>query len=1061
MPFAASNSRKKTRWGRGSESSSTGERYDVGRVNRQIDNAETRIRDAGYTPEDSDKRNWFEKATNLPQGQNALFDVLELLSRPGQAVINAIDKAPRGDRGVGEAMWRGFSGKDRVRGAELFKDIDSKPARFVLGTAAEIALDPVSYIPGGAIVKGVTPVIRGTGTVARRALDAAEKASPGLKRFRENTLQPAAEAVKDTLGYGLVPDYKLGEDLFGRTDDTVKRLKQETENRIGFQTDEAMKGVAEATKAAGGIDKGTLVGRIMEKDLRQFEDVKGYEFPDGATRTTDKGDLFKAIEDNRIRIKELGQNVRATGREYDKAISETASLLERTDKQIRRMYYSRENEALRNLNKLKNKPLNIDELAQSKAFGQVSISPAFNYLLQRRDELKQVLDTLRQEAKQAKYSAVADITKLTDENEALRESARNPVMIQQEIQRPVRDMPNDPAITQAAQRLMQSNNELRQWAQDNGIEVGELEGYMKHVLSKAERAERAKVMAMPIDRGNNGTGQPNKKVVAGREITGSVEDINERVGREMFEPNAFFATAIGQKQLIDYANSAKFRGQVLSNPNFAQKYEKGMDVPKNAVIIDTNEYKFINNDANELAEEVGGQYVVTKAVKQALDRYKKLTSDEGINGFIKAFDTVQSFWKRGALFSVPYHLRNVAGAMFNNYVGGMNAASLIKYTGEAYPEVYNAYVKGQESPLFREFREQGLGSSGQLQIEFARRGEEPEDAIRRTIEKRSKQDGTLATRMKTELADLKNPLNAFETSRQFGDFNDQAMRFALFKWYVDKQKGKMSDEELYRKAADKVREVQFDYSRTTPFEREVMTRVAPFYRWVRNNLPFQLRSFINDPRKYANVNKIRLNAQESAGIDDENVPDFFKENFAIPVTGAEDGSGHFLGLNLPLGDLTKLSDPLKLAVDQVSSLIKLPAEVSMNRSFFFDRPLSKFEGHEKKFAIPEEVYGINVPGGGTELGGIDQKLAYVLESLGGQPVRGLSNLLTPPKEEDQSKKFLAPGLGISSMFKPYDVKSSEYFEQYEQLQKLLDLIKYIEQQTGQEVRTLNQINGGR
>lgn len=852
--------------------------YDLDSVNRSIENARTRIMDAGFDPGEADKRNWFEKLTNLPENQNAFFDILELLDRPAAGIRSAIHANLQGQN-AGEALLRGFAGKDRVRGADLAEawGVESGPGKFIAGTALDIGLDPLTYIPGGQIAKG----LQFAGRPVVSSYRALENAAPKIRMFREG--------VQDAFGRAFVPDYKLGEDLYGRADDTILRAKQAAENDIRFRTEESMKNVADAAKLAGGIDTGTDVGRIMESGLRQFDEA-GNEIP-----------------------------------------------------------------------------------------------------------------------------------------------------------RPPRELSSDPAIQQAAQNLMQSNAELREWARSNGIPVGELEGYMRHVLSREERKLREMRRAIPVDRGNFGAGQPDKKVLNPRKIPGSVEDINEQMGRTFFEPNAFFSTAIGQKRLIEYANAARFRREVLSNPNFAIKYEKGMEVPKNAVVIDTNNYKFLPDDAGELTDEIGGEYIVTKSVKTALDRYKKLTSDEGINGFLKAYDALQSGWKRLALFSVPYHLRNDIGAKFNNWVGGMNTADLVKYSAEADKDVYNAVIKGQESDLYREFRQQGLGHSGLSAVEFARRGEEPEEAIRRTIEKRSQFDNTLKGRLKAEAKQLKNPLNAFQTSQEFGQFIDQTNRFALYKWAREK-KG-MTPEQ----AAKKVREVQFDYTQLTPLEREFFTRIIPFYRWMRNNLPFQIRQFINDPRKYANANKIRLNAQEAAGIEDENVPDWMKQSFAIPVYGDQSGSGKFLGLNLPVGDITKLSDPLKMIIDAITPLAKLPAEVALNRNFFYNKPIEKFEGQEKQFQIPF---------GGPEFG-VDATLAYVLEQLTGQPGRALSGFLQQPESVDQDTKFRMPSLGINSLIKDFDVDRAKYFEAREDLQQLLDLIRYIEQQTGQPVRTVNEIRSGR
>jgi hypothetical protein len=1099
--------------------------YDVSKVNNSISNAERRIEDAGYVKADADRRNWFEKLTNLPQGQNAFFDTLELLGRPGSGVVNAINEGIQGENAL-RGFGRGFAGIDRTRGSDLAETlgVENKIGKFALGTGLDIALDPLTYVPGGVLARGASTAARGVGNAAKSGIGAIERLSPGFATFMAERARPAAESGKEALGRLFVPDYKLGEDLKGRSDDTILRSKRKAENNISYQTEEAMKRVTDAAKLAGGLDKGTDVGRIMEAPLRQFDEVKAYEFPDGVTRTTSRKELTNAANAKRQQIEDLGKDIRDTRIESvnplnlksgDKAyklssegkrikgsktseieetrtvngskefrfkgesefvpvnriqgigkqrttdignirqaITQTVNDLNKVDNDIRRLYFSRENAELRKLTSEKNQPANLNKIAESKAFEVVGGSPKFNLLLQRREELQKQLDSLRDNLKIQKQGNISQIQSLSDDVSALRNAAKNPITMQREIPRPARELSQEQGVRQAAETLIRSNNEMRDWATNNGIGVGELEGYMTHVLSAEERKRRRNIS--PIDRGNKGTGQPSKGVVKHRQVPGSVEDINERLERQMFEPNAFFATAIGQKRLIEYANAAHFRRQVLSNTNFARKLKEGervTDLPKNQTVIDTNNYKFLRDDAGAdlgLAEEIGGQYIVTKSVKAALDRFQKLTTDDGINSFIKAFDTAQSFWKRGTLFSVPYHLRNIAGAMFNNYVAGMSPANLAKYTKEGYEEAFRAYVNGKESPVFREFRQEGLGSSGQLAVEFARRGEEPEEAIRRTVEKRSKLDGTFGNRVKTELGDLKNPLNAFQSSQQFGDFNDQAMRFALYKWSRDKG---MSAEQ----AANKVREVQFDYSRTTPFEREILTRAMPFYRWMRNNIPFQLRQFINDPRKYANVNKIRLNAQEAVGLEDENVPDWMKENFAIPVSGDE-GKGRFLGLNLPVGDLTKLSSPLKTIVDSSTPLVKLPAELALNRSFFFDKPIEKFEGQEKKYSIPTNFFGIPIPGAGASLGGIDSTAAYIAEQLGGQPVRAVSNFFTTPSDADQDKKFRDPGLGISSILKEYDADKAQYFQQVEELQKLQDLLKYIEQQTGNKPRTIAEIN---
>lgn len=848
-------------WG-GSDSSGEQDPYSPESLQKQIQNAQTRIGAVGgeINPDD---RNWFEKATNLPEKQNMFFDVLDLLGRPGQAVTNLIsDQMNNTGRSAGESLYRGFSGQNKVTGADIVGDLgaENKVGKFAGGLAVDILTDPLNLIPGKAFATAAQTAGKGL----KAGVNALEKV---------DALAPVVRGTKDSLGNIFNPTYRWEETLTGGKSDKLKNLNQETINFIRFNTEERLKNVADTAKSAGGIDTGIDVGRIMEAPLKQFDE------------------------------------------------------------------------------------------------------------------------------------------------------AGNP------LERPIRELPTNPKTQQAAQRLMESNAEIRQMAEEAGINIKELEGYMTHILSAEERKARKLNKPIQVDRGNFGNGQPNDEILNKRLLKGSAEDVNERLGRNYFEPNAYFATAMGQKRLTEYIGAMSFRRKVLSDPDFAVKHEDWMQLGPNQVKINTKDYKFMSDDAAEqlgLADDIGGEYVVTKGVKQALDRYQKLTTDEGVKSFLKAFDTVQSAWKRMTLFSVGYHTRNAMGGVFNNWVGGMNAAEISKYTPSAAKEVADA-ITGKESALYREYRQQGLGSTNLSQVEYARAGEDPEKAIQKTIKERSRSTGgQIVTRL--------NPLRAFETSREAGDIIDQTNRFALYKWAKDKG---MSPEQ----AANKVREVQYDYTKLTTIEREGFARAIPFYRWMRNNIPFQLRQFINNPKKYYLANEARLNAQDTVGINEENAPEWMKQQFAYPVSG-DGGKGKFLSLGLPLGDLMKLSSPLKTLVDSGTPLVKIPAEYALNYNTFRGKPIEKFEGQTKQFV------------GGGEL---PIKAAYALEQATGQIGRGLSSYLQKPGQEDQDTKFRLPSLGISSILKDYDTEQATKFQLLDELNRLRDYIQFLEQQTGKPVPTLPEL----
>lgn len=858
MPFASysNNTKATSRWG-----SPSSDPNDTTSIDNQISNANTRISDAGYTPQDMDTRNWFEKLTNLPQHQNGFLDALELIGRPGNAVKNVIDKTLVGGADLGGSIYKGLSGEEKVNGSDLAEKmgVTNKIAKFALGTALDIGLDPTTYIPGGVIARGIGTVAKPVGNLIKGAYDLAESASPALKTLRQTKIEPALSSTKDALGHAFVPQYKWDETLNGGKDTSLKDLFTETNNTKDFMNENAMNTIGNIAKTTG-LDAGTDVGRLMEKDL-------------------------------------------------------------------------------------------------------VANGP-----------------------------------------------------------RPARTLSTDPVQLKATQDLIDSNTQLRDWATSNDIPIGEIDGYMRHILSQEEQALR-KTTAKTVDHSTGSLSNPDKHVLDERKYTGSAEDVNDQMGRKFFEPNAFFSTAIGQKKLIDYGNAVKFRREILSNPDFAEKYVQGSHIADHHELIDTNNYTFMKNPSNALPDEIGGKYVVTKGVKEALDRYQGLATDEGTKGMLKAFDGLQNTWKKLALFSPGFHIRNVAGALFNNTVAGMNPIHLVKYTKDAGSEVMNA-VRGNESAMFKEFRSQGLGSSGISKVEFAKTGESPELAIQRTVENMSK------TGKDNVINKLKHP---FQTSREMGDVTDQVSRFALYKW-AREVKG-MSPEE----AAKKVKEVQYDYSDLTPFERNVMKRAIPFYTWSRMNIPFQLKSLINDPRSYAGINKIRLNAQSTAGLDENNTPDFMKNNFAIPLSHSK-----MLGLNLPLGDLTKLSSPLKLLTDGISPIIKTPLEESLNYNFFKGKPIEKFAGQDKKY-----LGGLAIPA----------KLDYAIQAATGQIGRGLSTAFGDSGNVDQNNKFKTPSLGMS-VIKPYDAEQAIKFQKLDKLKALQDYMNYIQQQTGAKPRTLTQIKKG-
>lgn len=90
---------------------------------KQTNNALLRLEAGGVDVDKAtDNRNWFEKLTNLPQDQNAIFDLFELLGRPQQALFNGIANVQTGDGSFLEGLKSGISGEKETGFKQLLKN---------------------------------------------------------------------------------------------------------------------------------------------------------------------------------------------------------------------------------------------------------------------------------------------------------------------------------------------------------------------------------------------------------------------------------------------------------------------------------------------------------------------------------------------------------------------------------------------------------------------------------------------------------------------------------------------------------------------------------------------------------------------------------------------------------------------------------------------------------------------------------------------------------------------------------------------------------------------------
>ena len=174
------------------------EKTTTDKMQSQVDNYRTRLTAAGQNPDDvTDTRNPLEKFLNLEKDQNVLFDILEIINRPQNALLTGINNALSGGS-FGEGLKEGITGETKTTGKDILVDqlnMDDEEGKLdwsdVLGFGVDLVTDPMDW--------ALIPVTGGASKAAELGADAARIASK--VDDVADAAQAASKGVKFISGY--------------------------------------------------------------------------------------------------------------------------------------------------------------------------------------------------------------------------------------------------------------------------------------------------------------------------------------------------------------------------------------------------------------------------------------------------------------------------------------------------------------------------------------------------------------------------------------------------------------------------------------------------------------------------------------------------------------------------------------------------------------------------------------------------------------------------------------------------------------------------------------------
>jgi hypothetical protein len=328
-----------------------------------------------------------------------------------------------------------------------------------------------------------------------------------------------------------------------------------------------------------------------------------------------------------------------------------------------------------------------------------------------------------------------------------------------------------------------------------------------------------------------------------------------------------------------------------------------------------------------------------RKVASALTRHSEAMSNEKVvNSFLKGYKGLINFWKRWTLtpFSA-YHARNAIGNVWNNYITAgiinpyeyIRAAKLqvLDKAGDA-AKIKNFKIMtdaGEEvsgDTLLNEMKGHGLFGS-------TRSSEVPED---------------IANKMKGPSL---NPLDEnFALIRGGRIVGDSVEMNGKITHYLNRRIAG----EAPAQAAMSTKAALFDYSELTPFEKQYMRFVFPFWAWTRNNIPLQLKSLIENPGRYSALAKAKTNIESQAGTEDTNMkwmPEWMRDSFPIildKMPEADRFKVFLLTSWLPAGDIDKLFNPIDMATSSLEPFSKELFQQATNKDFYLKREIESYPG---------------------------------------------------------------------------------------------------------------------
>lgn len=359
-----------------------------------------------------------------------------------------------------------------------------------------------------------------------------------------------------------------------------------------------------------------------------------------------------------------------------------------------------------------------------------------------------------------------------------------------------------------------------------------------------------------------------------------------------------------------------------------------------------------------------------------LGKTSKVTTPEGMRGFLSFYDKALSLWKAYAILTPGFHFRNSFGGFMNMYVDDVELRNVRRFF-----KAVRGKGPAEDRALVEQLRSQGIMTGGQASHE---------------VETELLGKGRFNPGSQNNVA--------VQFSRGLGENVENFLRGAhAFDVLKKAERRGVAAETAMADAIDRVYKFHFNYDDLNDFEKTTARRVVPFWTWTSRNLPLQLEQMVRNPRAFKRYLDVKRNVE--LGLEDEDiVPSYFGEIGGMQTPFKIGGSRVYATPDLPfIQGVAKPIDPGQL-LSSVSPLLKTPAELWAGKQFFSDIPFKKgLYPAPKTWAPIMPVLGMLGRAQKGRDGGwlMSDKDSYTVEQF--LPLLGRTRRLVPNEKRYQSR----------------------------------------------------------